>query len=205
MSIRWIIFIVLSFLIFLRFRKGIFAFREHEPYMFAAAEGLLVLLFINGGVLLENPFTPRRIFSWSLLLVSAAIAIAGFYGLRRHGQAVQNWENTTRLVRKGVFRYIRHPLYASLMVLATGILLNDLSWRAAAACDLHPLLSGSRFPGGRGGKCRQIRRRIPTLSRGDQAVFPVYCLNFFVPRGIILSDRKPKRSRRHYGRDAQII
>jgi protein-S-isoprenylcysteine O-methyltransferase Ste14 len=151
MSIKGIIFILLSFLIFLRFRKGIFAFREHEPYMFAAAQGLLVLLFINGGVLLENPFTPRRIFSWSLLLVSAAMAMAGFYGLRRHGQAVQNWENTTRLVRKGVFRYIRHPLYASLMVLATGILSNDLSWRAAAACTftLCFLVAASRVEEGK--------------------------------------------------------
>ena len=62
-----------------------------------------------------------------MLLVSAGLAILGFYALKKYGEAVAAWEDTTRVVHEGVFRYIRHPLYASLMFLAGGILLKKVS------------------------------------------------------------------------------
>lgn len=150
MAAKWILFPFLSFLVFLKFRKGIFSFREHEPYMFAAAQGLLALLFINGGFFFEDPFTPRQMLSWALMLASAAVAVSGFYGLRRFGRAVDDWENTTRLVREGVFRYIRHPLYASLMFLTAGIFLkNPSGWAAAAGVfTLAFLVAASRVEEG---------------------------------------------------------
>jgi protein-S-isoprenylcysteine O-methyltransferase Ste14 len=136
MIIKAIIFAVLSTVIVLKFRKELLAFRRHGPYMFVAAEGLLLLFIFNGGSLFEDPFTVRQSFSWALMMVSAAFALFAFYGLRRYGRAVQHWENTTRLVQEGVFKYIRHPLYASLMFLAAGMLLKDVSLWAALACIL---------------------------------------------------------------------
>lgn len=136
MGIKWIIFAILSTLIVLKFRKELFAFRRHGPYMFMAAEGLLVLFIFNGGSMFESPFTSRHVFSWALMVVSAAFSLFGFYGLKRYGRAAQHWENTTRLVQEGVFKYIRHPLYASLMFLAIGMLLKDVSLQATSACLL---------------------------------------------------------------------
>lgn len=136
MSIKWIIFAILSTLIVLKFRKELFAFKRHGPYMFVAAEGLLTLFIFNAGSMFESLFSLRQVLSWILIALSASLALSGFYGLKRYGRAVQDWENTTRLVQEGVFRYIRHPLYASLMFLAMGILLKDVSLRAAATCLL---------------------------------------------------------------------
>jgi protein-S-isoprenylcysteine O-methyltransferase Ste14 len=134
MITKAIIFTVLSAVIVLKFRKELLAFRSHGPYMFVAAEGLLLLFIFNGRSLFDDPFTVRQIFSWALMIVSAALAVLGFSGLKKYGRAVHDWENTTRLVREGVFRYIRHPLYASLMLLAGGMLLKAFSLRAASAC-----------------------------------------------------------------------
>jgi protein-S-isoprenylcysteine O-methyltransferase Ste14 len=134
MGIKWFIFAIISTLIVLKFRKGLFAFRRHGPYMFVAAQGLLTLFIFNAGSMFESPVSPRQVFSWTLIALSASLALSGFYGLKRYGRAVQDWENTTRLVQEGVFRYIRHPLYASLMLLAVGTLLKDVSLQSVAAC-----------------------------------------------------------------------
>jgi protein-S-isoprenylcysteine O-methyltransferase Ste14 len=136
MGIKWIIFAIMSTLIVFKFRKELFAFQRHGPYMFVAAQGLLTLFIFNAGSMFESASSPRQVFSWTLIALSASLALSGFYGLKTYGRAVQDWENTTRLVQKGVFRYIRHPLYASLMLLAVGMLLKDVSLRAAAACLL---------------------------------------------------------------------
>ena len=42
-------------------------------------------------------------------------------------------EKTTRLVTTGIFKYIRHPLYSSLLLLAWGVFFKNPSW---AACGL---------------------------------------------------------------------
>jgi len=131
--IKALIFAILSTVLVVKFSKELFAFRRHGPYMFVAAEGLLALFIFNGGSMFETPFAVRQIFSWTLMAVSAAFAFFGFYALKRYGRAATHWENTTRLVQKGVFKYIRHPLYGSLMFLAAGMLLKDLSLGAASA------------------------------------------------------------------------
>lgn len=133
MIIKGIAFALLSFGIVMKFRKELFAFQRHGPYMFVAAEALLLLFIFNGGFMFQNPFSLWQVFSWILMLASAGLAVFGFHALKRYGKAVEDWENTTRLVHEGVFTYIRHPLYASLMLLAGGMLLKDLSVPAASA------------------------------------------------------------------------
>jgi len=133
MIIKAMVFAVLTIMLVMKFRKELFAFQRHGPYAFAAAEGLLLLFIFNGGFIFQNPFSPRQLLSWALMLVSAGFALSGFYALKKHGQAVEGWEDTTRIVHEGVFRHIRHPLYASLMLLAGGMLLKDLSLEATSA------------------------------------------------------------------------
>ncbi len=133
MMIKGIIFLVVSTVIAAKFRKELFAFRRHGPYMFMAAEGLLVLFLLNGGFMFQNPFVLGQVFSWILMLISAGLAIMGFYALKTYGEAAADWEDTTRVVQEGIFRHIRHPLYVSLMFLVGGMLLKDLSLPAVLA------------------------------------------------------------------------
>lgn len=130
---KGIIFVALTIVIVLKFRKELFAFQRHGPYMFVATEGLLLLFIFNGEFMFQHPFETRQFVSWVLMLISLGLAILGFYALKRYGEAVADWEDTTRVVHEGVFRYIRHPLYASLMLLAGGMLLKDLSLEAISA------------------------------------------------------------------------
>jgi len=37
------------------------------------------------------------------------------------------WENTEELVTKGIYRYVRHPMYSSLLFLAWGALLKSIT------------------------------------------------------------------------------
>lgn len=47
--------------------------------------------------------------------------------MRLIGKPEGSFENTTTLVRLGAYRYIRHPLYSSLLWLAWGIFFKDPS------------------------------------------------------------------------------
>jgi len=133
MVVKGIMFLVVSVVIVMKFRKELFEFRRHGPYMFVAAEGLLVLFLLNGGSMFRDAFMLRQIVSWTLMLISAGLAMLGFYALKRYGEAEADWEDTTRVVQEGIFRHIRHPLYVSLMFLAAGMLLKDLSLSAGLA------------------------------------------------------------------------
>jgi len=133
MMLKGIIFAALTGVIVLKFRKELFAFHRHGPYMFVAAEGLLLLFIFNGGAMFQNPLPLRQVLSWILMLTSAGVAFFGFYALKKYGQAVGDWEDTTRVVHEGIFRYIRHPLYTSLMFLAGGMLLKEMSWSSVSA------------------------------------------------------------------------
>jgi protein-S-isoprenylcysteine O-methyltransferase Ste14 len=56
-----------------------------------------------------------------LLVVSRIAALNGIFQLRPAGKPTDQLEATTQLVTKGIYRYFRHPLYASLIYLARGI------------------------------------------------------------------------------------
>ena len=51
----------------------------------------------------------------------------GFYMLRRFGKSRREIDDTRALVKKGVYKYIRHPLYSSLLFLTLGAFLKDIS------------------------------------------------------------------------------
>lgn len=85
---------------------------------------------------LVNPFSLGQIVSWSLLIVSLALIYQGAQLLRRkgnlnqerNGPALMGMEKTTTLVTTGVYHYIRHPFYSSLLFLGWGILFKNVSW-----------------------------------------------------------------------------
>ncbi len=126
---RFIIFACFGVLVFMKFRSELRQPESHGFYMFFAFEALLVLGYLN--LQLSGTFNGPRILSMILLISSGLIAFSGFSGLKKYGRPER--ENTTQLIQQGIFRWIRHPLYTSLMLLALGLLLNDLSFGAVSA------------------------------------------------------------------------
>ena len=108
---------------------------SHGFYRFIAWECMLALVLINFPMWTHDPFAPRQIVSWSLLLVSPALALHAVVLLRQIGRRsnerrdaeLLSFEKTSTLVTTGVYRYIRHPMYASLLLLAWGAFLKSIS------------------------------------------------------------------------------
>lgn len=99
--------------------------RSHGYYRFFAFEAILTLLLFNLEYWFRAPFLITQIISWQLLAVSMYLAAHGFYSLRKFGEPVRKIENTTKLVTRGLYKYIRHPLYASLLALTWGAFLKN--------------------------------------------------------------------------------
>ncbi len=108
---------------------------SHGFYRFFAWESILLLILINIPLWFTDPFSIRQILSWILLLISLPLLWQGVSLLRkgriaggRTDAGLYPFEQTTELVTKGIYRYIRHPLYSSLLFLACGVFLKDITW-----------------------------------------------------------------------------
>ena len=75
----------------------------------------------------SDPFSTLQIVSWLLLLASLILAVHGFHLLRVIGRPEGEIEDTTTLVMLGAYKYVRHPLYASLLLLGWGAFFKDPS------------------------------------------------------------------------------
>ena len=98
--------------------------RSHGFYRFFAFAFILILVLRVLDVWFAEPLVRRQVVSWFLLLASLLLAAHGFYLLRMIGRPEGGLESTTRLVVRGAYRYIRHPLYTSLLLFALGALLK---------------------------------------------------------------------------------
>lgn len=112
---------------------------SHGFPRFFAFEAILGLVVLNAPVWFVHPFSPAQILSWALLLGAVLLAIHAIWALRKYGkpdQSVQDsrrlsFEKTTRLVTEGPYKYIRHPMYASLLLFAWGVFLKQISLSSA--------------------------------------------------------------------------
>jgi protein-S-isoprenylcysteine O-methyltransferase Ste14 len=99
--------------------------RSHGFARFLGFEGTLLLIIANADVWFEAAASPAHLLSWILLAASLALALHAYSLLRRRGRPTRSIETTTALVTSGAYHYIRHPLYASLLLLAGGAFLKD--------------------------------------------------------------------------------
>lgn len=115
--------------------RTLFGVRSHGFYRFVSWECILWLFVSNFRHWFEHPFSLRQIFSWTFLVASAWLVIAGVVVMRKRGKTtaerkdenLYRFEKTSQLVDTGIFRYIRHPLYSSLLFLTWGILLKNVT------------------------------------------------------------------------------
>jgi protein-S-isoprenylcysteine O-methyltransferase Ste14 len=117
-------------------RASLAAPRSHGFYRFFAWEAILGLALLNIEVWFRDPFSWHQLISWPLLVVSGLLVIVGARLLRQRGKPdaqrddahLVAFEKTTALVTTGTYRYIRHPLYSSLLFLAWGVFFKDPAW-----------------------------------------------------------------------------
>lgn len=120
---------------------------SHGFYRFFAWDGILALVLFNLEYWFDDPFSLRQVVSWFCLAVSLFLVIHGVRLLRAIGEpAVTRMdatligiEKTTTLVTVGAYKYIRHPLYSSLLFFTWGVFLKAPSWVGLALAVLATL------------------------------------------------------------------
>ena len=108
---------------------------SHGFYRFFVFEGILLLIVLNRPSWFQDPFSPLHLVSWFLLLVSICFVVQSVLLLKQRGGHAEredmpanfSFENTVNVVEDGLYRYIRHPMYASLLFLGWGAFLKDVT------------------------------------------------------------------------------
>ena len=133
---KLIIFAIVSIGVVFISRASLRDPHSHGFFRFFAFESIVALILLNVDYWFSNPFSALQIVSWLLLFPSLFLAVHGFYLLcvigkpkRETGEDTTNlgFEDTTTLVIVGVYKYIRHPLYSSLLLLGWGVFFKNLS------------------------------------------------------------------------------
>ena len=101
--------------------------RFHGIPRFFVFEGLLLLGLVQAKAWFVNPLATRQIISWILFIASIYYAAFGIYTYMKIAKPGANFENTTKLVSTGLYKFIRHPMYASLLFLGWGMMLKDIN------------------------------------------------------------------------------
>jgi len=114
--------------------------RSHGFYRFFAWVVILALFLLNVNFWFKDPFSLHQLVSWFLLIISIIPLVIGIRSLTGQGRPAKQrpdephllaFEKTTTLVNTGIYHYIRHPLYSSLLLLAWGIFFKVPTWLGA--------------------------------------------------------------------------
>ncbi|MDP2914189.1 MAG: isoprenylcysteine carboxylmethyltransferase family protein [Candidatus Aminicenantes bacterium] len=128
MKYFWIYFAAGSALIiWLSWAVSIRARRYHGIARFFAFESILALFLLNVRVWFHDPWSALQILSWILLSGSILLAAGSISLYLKFAVPRGQFENSTRLVETGIYRFIRHPMYGSLMLLGLGIFLKRVT------------------------------------------------------------------------------
>lgn len=108
----------------------VFTLIRPHPYRFTrflAFVSLLGLILLNADCWFVDPFSVRQIVSWIFLAGSLFLAVHGFTLIKTEGNPTGDFEDTTNLITRGAYRFIRHPLYSSLLLFGLGAFLKGPS------------------------------------------------------------------------------
>jgi protein-S-isoprenylcysteine O-methyltransferase Ste14 len=126
-----IAFIVLSIPVVIVSWRSLFSLTNHGLYRFLAWECILWLAVSNIRYWFDDPFSIKQIISWICLFYGIYPVTAGAILMNKVGKPDQSrdnslhtFEKTTELIEIGIFKYIRHPLYSSLLFLSWGVFLK---------------------------------------------------------------------------------
>ncbi|MFC2098156.1 methyltransferase family protein [Bacteroidota bacterium] len=126
---EWIIFAVLTLAnIWFSWWVSLRQKRFHGIYRFLSFECIILLVLLNYPLWFRDPLSWYQVISWILLIGSILLAFFGFYLFYHYGKPSDQMEETTELVTNGLYRYIRHPLYLSLIIGGFGCMMKDPDW-----------------------------------------------------------------------------
>jgi protein-S-isoprenylcysteine O-methyltransferase Ste14 len=108
---------------------------SHGFYRFFVFEGILLLVLLNHAYWFKDPFSLLHLLSWFLLLTSIVLVTQSLMVLRKKGGYAERrempenlfFENTVHIVETGAYRFIRHPMYSSLLFLGWGAFFKQIS------------------------------------------------------------------------------
>jgi len=134
--IKFFIFGIVTGYLWYLSRVSLRVVRSHGFYRFFAWEMILALTLVNIGMWFNHPLSFLQIMSWIFLILSLLLLWNGLSMIRSMGKSSEQrqdttllaFEKTSVLVTSGIYRYIRHPLYGSLLFLAWGVFLKDVTW-----------------------------------------------------------------------------
>ncbi|MCL5021228.1 MAG: hypothetical protein M1339_06155, partial [Bacteroidetes bacterium] len=98
-------------------RNGLRDRHSYGYYRFFALEFTLLSVVANLRVWFDDPLSIQQVISWLLLVCSLYLAVSGFR-LVEFSRAADG-SNPGKLVETGIYSHIRHPLYSSLIFLAS--------------------------------------------------------------------------------------
>jgi protein-S-isoprenylcysteine O-methyltransferase Ste14 len=129
------LFIAATTLLLIISQRSLRSRNSHGFYRFFAWEAILTLVLLNLPDWFVEPLSLRQCISWLSLCSSLVVLWLGYSQLRyakrtalRTEPDLFAFERTSQLVTTGIYRLIRHPLYASLLYLAWGAWLKAVTW-----------------------------------------------------------------------------
>jgi len=114
-------------LVFFSWKASLKEKRYRGVFRFFGFVSILALVLLNAEYWFKNPLSPFQIVSWLFLSSCIFFACYGFFQFFKMGKPKGQMENTTVLISQGLYKYIRHPLYLSLILLAAGAFLKKPS------------------------------------------------------------------------------
>ena len=131
-----ILFVLISLVIIWVSRSSLKNAKNHGFYRFFAWEIILILFLMNMEQWFADPFSLSQWVSWAFLIVSLLLIIEGVRLFRQKGRlnherddpALVGIEKTTELVTTGIYHYLRHPFYSSLLFFCWGIFFKNISF-----------------------------------------------------------------------------
>lgn len=133
---RLIVFGVLTVPIIILSRRTIVNIKSHGFYRFFSWECIAWLFASSYQYWFLDPLSGLQLISWIILVLSIYLVVAGVVMLKKSGKPqnsrndneLYGFEKTSELVDTGIFKYIRHPLYSSLLLLTWGIFFKNVTY-----------------------------------------------------------------------------
>ncbi|MFC2151814.1 methyltransferase [Bacteroidota bacterium] len=128
-----LVFGILSLIIIYSSRKLLLKPKSHGFYRFLSWECIAFMFAINYPVWFKDVFAWNQIISWIFLIYCVIPLFGGVILMKKKGKSEESrrddtlfkFEKTSQLIQTGIFKYIRHPLYSSLLFLTWGIYFKD--------------------------------------------------------------------------------
>jgi protein-S-isoprenylcysteine O-methyltransferase Ste14 len=129
-----IIFLILSLPLLALSWRALFSLKKHGLYRLVVFECILWLAIQNYRYLIVEKFDLQQSVSSAFMITSLVFVLSAVFIMRKKGRVSKQrndhtllgFEKTTVLIESGIFKYVRHPMYSSLIFLAWGLLLRNI-------------------------------------------------------------------------------